>query len=97
MEHIVEFIRAHPEIAHCYEHTVIPVESATGTIVFNALDLKGANCSLHSSRWSNPSSGHPDTLGPRDLNFLRSVDGIFARKFDAGSAALMDELDRVVL
>jgi hypothetical protein len=33
MEHVVEFVRAHPEVAHYYEHTVIPVESATGTIV----------------------------------------------------------------
>jgi hypothetical protein len=97
MEHVVEFVRAHPEVAHYYEHTVIPVESATGTIVFNAPELKVANCSLHSTRWSDPSSGRPDTMCPQDLNFLRSVDGIFARKFDAGSAELMDELDRIVL
>jgi hypothetical protein len=64
--------------------------------VFNDPQLKVADVNLHAIRWTNPGSGRPDVFGRADLDFLRSSSAVFARKFDQGSADLLDELDKIV-
>ena len=96
LEHIVDYLDSNPGFARYYERTVIPVESATGTIVFNDPQLKVANVNLHAIRWTNRGSGRPDVFGRADLEFLCSSSAVFARKFDQASADLLDELDKIV-
>ena len=86
-----------PRGVHYYEHTIIPVESVTGTIVFNDSDLRVANIALHEKRWTNPESGHPDVFKLEDLDFLLSSNANFARKFDLTNSDILDALDRIVL
>ena len=79
-----------------YSRTVIPVESVTGTIVFNDPDLEVTNVALHEIRWTNPDSGHPDVFRLEDLHVLRSSNAIFARKFDYENNDILDELDKMI-
>jgi len=94
---IVDFLDANPDFISYYERTVIPLESATATIVFNDSELRVANQGMHAIRWSDPASGRPDLFGLADLGFLRESDGAFARKFGAEDQAILDELDKIVL
>jgi hypothetical protein len=96
VQHVVEYVDAHPEFVRYYERTVIPLESATATIVFNDPELVVDNRSLHTIRWTDPTSGRPDVLGVQDLEYLLASGGMFARKFGS-TTDVLDELDRVVL
>ncbi|MFZ0059706.1 MAG: beta-1,6-N-acetylglucosaminyltransferase [Acidimicrobiales bacterium] len=96
MEHVIDYLDAHPDVIRYYSRTVIPVESVTGTIVFNDPDLEVANVALHEIRWTNPDSGHPDVFRLEDLDVLRSSNAIFARKFDYENNDILDELDKVI-
>lgn len=94
LRRVVEYLDENPSFVHHYARTIVPVESATGTIIFNHPELKVDNSVLHAIRWSNPLSGRPDEFGIQDLAFLRSSDAMFARKFPSDSGALFDELDK---
>jgi hypothetical protein len=94
--HVIEYVDSHPEFVRYYARTVIPLESATGSIVFNDPELKVANLSLHAIRFSDPASGRPDVFEDADLDFLRSSGGVFARKFNPTNTDLLDELDKTI-
>jgi hypothetical protein len=96
LEHVISYVDSHPEVIRYYTRTVIPLESATGSIVFNDPELTVANYSLHTIRFSSPTSGRPDIFDGTDLEFLTSSGGAFARKFDAANTRLLDELDKAV-
>lgn len=96
LEHVVHYVEAHPDFVRYYARTVIPLESATGSIVFNDPDLTVSNINLHTIRFSAPTTGRPDVFDYGDLDFLRSSGGVFARKFDATNADVFDELDKTV-
>jgi hypothetical protein len=96
VEHVVTYLDNHPDFVAYYARTVIPVESATGTIVFNDPVLTVEDDRLHAIRWSDPISGHPDLLTIDDLPFLRTSSASFARKFAGDSDALFLELDSAI-
>lgn len=96
VEHVIGYIDAHPEFVEYYSHTMIPVESATGTIIFNDPELEVENSNLTTAIWSNPKTGRPDKIGVADLPLLFSSGGSFARKFDSGNTEVLDELDKVI-
>ena len=96
MEHVIKYLDSHPDFVSYYSRTVIPLESATGTIVFNDPELKVENIGLHAIVWSNPDSGRPDVIGLDDLEFLRNSGAVFARKFDHSSAEVLSEIDKMV-
>jgi len=90
-------VDTHPEFVRYYERTVIPLESATATIVFNDPQLRVANQGMHAIRWSDPASGRPDVFTVADLGFLRDSTAAFARKFGPGDQQILGELDRIVV
>ena len=97
LERVVDFVDTHPEFVRYYERTVIPLESATATIVFNDPQLRVANQGMHAIRWSDPASGRPDVFTVADLGFLRDSTAAFARKFGPGDQQILGELDRIVV
>lgn len=96
LEHVTDFVDTHPEFVRYYARTVIPLESATGSIVFNDAELTVDNLSLHTIRFSAPVSGRPDVFGYADLDYLRSSGGVFARKFESTDTDVLDELDKTI-
>jgi hypothetical protein len=96
MEHVINYLDSHPDFVNYYSRTIIPLESATGTIVFNDSELKVENIELHAIRWSDPTSGRPDVIGLDDLEFLRISGASFARKFDHSNAEVLDEIDKMI-
>ncbi|MGD9530286.1 beta-1,6-N-acetylglucosaminyltransferase [Pseudonocardia sp.] len=97
MERLCATLRERPDLVAHYERTIIPLESASATILANDPELVIENASLHHIRWSRPTTGRPDVLG------LDAVDGMlasglyFARKFDPDDHAVLDLLDEQVL
>ena len=77
MEYVIGYVDSHPQLVRYYQRTVVPLESVTGTIIFNNADLKVENRSLHETRWSNAASGRPDVYELVDLEFLRSSNAVF--------------------
>lgn len=96
MQHVVDYVDRHPEFVRYYIRTVIPLESATATILFNDKNILVENTPLHAIRWSDPQSGRPDVFSSRDLEYLRSSDALFARKFGAHDTDVLDQLDSVI-
>jgi hypothetical protein len=96
MSRVVDYVDAHPAFVRHFERTVIPVEAATATIVFNDPTLTTSNESLHHIRWSNRVSGRPDVFALEDLDSLVSSGAFFARKFDGRRTELLDALDLIV-
>ncbi len=96
VENVVSFVDDHPEFAGYYSRTIIPVESATGTIVFNDPELRVENATLTATVWSKPKSGRPDVITSENLPQVLSSGSFFARKFDTASFEVLDELDRVI-
>jgi len=96
LEHVTDFVDTHPEFVRYYARTVIPLESATGSIVLNDAELTVDNRSLHTIRFSAPVSGRPDVFGYADLDYLRSSGGVFARKFESTDTDVLDELDKTI-
>jgi hypothetical protein len=93
---VVEYVERHPDFVRYYSRTVIPVESATATIVCNDPGLTIDNTAIHAVRWQDPVSGRPDTYSLADLDFLIDSGRPFARKFDYRDTALLDALDEIV-
>lgn len=97
IRHVLDYVSAHPEVVRYYARTVIPLESVTGTIIFNDPELEVANIGLHETRWADPDSPRPGVFTLEDLPHLRRSAAVFARKFDEESSDVLDELDKVVL
>jgi len=93
----MDYIDQHPEFAKYYSRTMIPLESATATILFNDPELTVENTALHAIRWSDAQSGRPDVLTSADLGYLLSSGAVFARKFGARDADVLDQLDSVIM
>jgi hypothetical protein len=97
VEAVCTYLAENPRFAEYYEHTVIPVESATATIVCNDPRLTVRNEALHHIRWSAPKTGRPDLLRVTDLDELAASGRPFARKFDPADTAVLDTLDERIL
>jgi hypothetical protein len=98
IERLLAFIDARPDVVRYYERTVIPLESATATILCNDPALRVEHASLHAINWSHVSSGRPDLLREEDLEELLATGMPFARKFDVeAQPALLDAIDERVL
>lgn len=97
VEHVVEHVRRHPEFVRYASRTVIPLESATATIVANAAHLTVLDAPLHHIRWSKRTSGRPDEFGLDDLDELLGSGRWFARKFSVTDHRVLDQLDERVL
>jgi hypothetical protein len=107
MQRVVDYVDTHPDFVRYYKRTVIPVESATGTIIFNDATLAvdhalatGAyalsfGAPLHAIRFSDVASGRPDVFSTGDLDYLLSSGAYFARKFEHDDDVL-DELDKTI-
>jgi hypothetical protein len=93
---VLDHVDAHPDFVDHYARTVIPLESATATVLCNHPDLTIEPGLVHAIRWSDPTSGRPDVFRLRDLDELRASGACFARKFDPRDTALLDALDEIV-
>jgi hypothetical protein len=96
LQRVVDFVDQRPDFVEYYRRTVIPLESATATILVNDPELTVENAALHAIRWSDRSSGRPDVLDARDLDYLLDSGASFARKFSERDTDLLDALDRTV-
>lgn len=96
-EHVIQFIDANPDYASYAASTIIPLESATGSILFNDPDLRVKSSALYFARFGDPESGRPDIFGIADVDELINDDRFFARKFRLGDTATLDALDAHVL
>jgi hypothetical protein len=96
MSRVLDYVDTHPEFVSYYSRTIIPLESATGTVVFNDPELTVDQASVHKSRWTFPSSGRPDVLGIDDVEMLVASGASFARKFDYEDRSVLDRLDEVI-
>ncbi len=97
IDRVLQFIDSNPDYVRYFERTVIPLESATATILFNDPGTTVENAPLHAIRWRDNDAARPESLGLHDLAFLDSSRAVFARKFDRGSEAVLDALDARVL
>ena len=97
LERVLAYVDSHPAFVRYYEHTVIPVESATATILCNDPDIVVENATLHAIRWSGETSGRPEVFRSDDIDYLTSAGVPFARKFGTRDTAVLDALDSVVL
>jgi len=97
MQHVVDYIDQHPGFARYYSRTVIPLESATATILFNDQKIVVENSALHAIRWSDAQSGRPDVFTSADLDYLTSSGAVFARKFGAQDTDVLDQLDPIIM
>ena len=96
-EHVVRFVDSHPDYESYAAATVIPLESATGSILFNDPELTIRSAVIHYVRFGDPESGRPDIFGVDDVPELVSSGHFFARKFGLGDTAVLDLLDAHVL
>jgi hypothetical protein len=96
-QRLLELIDANPQLVQYFARTVIPVESATATLLSNADDVRVENASLHHIRWTDRGSGRPDVFTMSDLAELLDSGCYFARKFDLSESAILDQLDQYVL
>lgn len=90
---VLDHLDTDPEYVRHHERTVIPLESATATILFNHPGLRVENAALHAIRWSDRVSGRPDVLTLADLPFLDASGALFTRKVDLRHTDLLDALD----
>ncbi len=97
MQHVVDYVDLHTDFVRYYSRTVIPLESATGTILFNDPNIVVENKRLHASRWSEAETGRPDVFTSADIEYLLSSGALFARKFGTGDADVLDQLDAIIL
>lgn len=98
-EFVVTSSRERPDYVEYYRRTMHPDESATATLVYNALELSIEASDMHHIRWTHSASGHPDVFAAADLPELLAVPEYeyFARKFDiAKDAGILDELDHML-
>jgi len=96
LEHLVRYLDEHPEFVRWYERTVIPLESATATVLFNDPELHVSNQTLHEIQWSSARDGRPDFFHEGDLGLLRESDAFFARKFSSDQPGVLDALDTIL-
>jgi hypothetical protein len=94
----VEVVTRAPEaVVRHYRRTLSPTESLPHTVLAADPSLHLSGDPRRYSAWV-PGSLHPAVLGRRDLDAILASGTDFARKFDMEvDAAVLDELDRVVL
>lgn len=96
-EYLAASVRDRPDYAEYYRRTIIPDESATGTLICNAPGLRVEPQNLHYTRWTNPKTAHPDVFTNADLPELLAVPAYFARKFDIEEDdEILDSLDEIL-
>lgn len=96
-ERVIRFIDEHPDYESYVSRTVIPLESATGSILFNDPAITVKSEVIHYVRFGDLESGRPDIFGAADVDALTTSGHYFARKFSLGDAAVLDLLDAHVL
>jgi hypothetical protein len=96
MRAVLHHVDTHPGFVRHYARTVIPVESATATILCNTPGLVIENDLLHEIGWSERESGRPDLVTLADLPRLYSSSASFTRKIAPDEIALLDALDQRV-
>lgn len=97
VDRVVDFLDAEPEYRHYVERTIIPVESATVSILLNDPEIRVRDAAIHYARFSDPLSGRPDVLGVQDIEALKDSGHFFARKFSGDDREVFDLLDDAVL
>ena len=96
MQAVVDRTTNDPALVRYFERTMIPVESATATIIGNDPALHLERASLHTIRWSDTTSGRPDVFTLDDVPMLTAAGLPFARKFGPDPAVFV-ALDEHVL
>jgi hypothetical protein len=97
LEHVLDFMKDHPDYTDYYRHTVVPDESMIATLVFNSPQLRVANRDITYTRWSDPLPSHPDVFGTGDFGQLTAMPEYFARKFDIDKdSRILDLLDELI-
>lgn len=94
--HYVESqLKDHPGIMRAYRRKLHPDESLVHSILASSRRFSLANDCLRFISWTDPGSGSPDVLGPEHLEAMLSSGKLFARKFDASDASILDLLDDI--
>jgi hypothetical protein len=96
LTHLLDHLDAHPELVRYYERTVIPLESATATVLLNDPTLTITRTSFHEIRWTDPRSGRPDVFTTDDVDHLLTSGAYFARKFGSADIEVLDRLDAMI-
>lgn len=97
VERVVGYVAGNPGFVRYAARTIIPLESATATILGNAPDIRLHREQLHHIRWSDRLSGRPDEFRATDLAELTGSGRFFARKFSLDDHEILDRLDAHVL
>jgi hypothetical protein len=75
---------------------MVPVESATGIILFNEPEVMVENETFTVTIWSNPKVGRPDMIGMDNLPFLFNSGASFAGKLHGPNSEVLVQLDKVI-
>lgn len=97
-EHVVEFVREHPDYREYHEHTLVPDEIFFQSILLGTPYAEAhqvVNDSLRHMVWEEDAS-HPRTLTRDDLPAAMESGKPFARKLDASSdPGILERLDEL--
>ena len=98
LEHVVRYVREHPEYVAGYRYSYCADESFFHTIVLNG-PFRGQviNDDLTFIDWQQAELGSPKVLTVEDLDRLIASDDLFARKFDLSrDRAVLARLDEAL-
>jgi hypothetical protein len=97
VQRLVDYLDANPGYVAFCRRTMIPVESATLTVLANDPSLRLCPRSLHYVNWINPKSGRPGLVHVSDLPAVAAGGRFFVRKVDIDvEPAVVEALDRKV-
>jgi len=98
VEHVLDYVSAHPRIVRFYRRAFAPDESFFQTILMTSpLAPRVVNSDLRFESWE-ADSDHPAILTVEHLPELMRSDSLFAKKFDAAvDAGVMDRIDAELL
>lgn len=98
VEHVLDYVSAHPRIVRFYRRAFAPDESFFQTILMSSpVASRVVNNDLRFESWEEDSD-HPAILTVADLPELTRSDALFAKKFDATvDAEVLDRIDAELL
>ncbi len=85
------------ELRKWYERSMNPSESFFITVMRGHPQIRSGSRAMHYVRRDKPGDAHPLILDQDSYDDLRASPCFFARKFDAGSGALLDRIDHDAL
>jgi hypothetical protein len=106
-QYLLDFTLSHPRLANFFKHTLASDEFLIHIILGNSPYMKNVEKSLTFTDWS-AGGKHPAWIGEKHLEVFQSSlsiihenaygqgEVLFARKFSAESAEIVDQLDKII-